>query len=93
MTCEVGERFGLRTSSINKQLKQHGVVVSRRSPGPDEIQRAVELGEAGSSTSESSPSTSVRCKHRFAGPDQTWHQATINDGAIGGIIPMPLSIS
>lgn len=49
-TREVGERFGLAHSSINKLLRQHGIVARRRSPGADEIRQAVELYEAGLST-------------------------------------------
>jgi len=49
-TREAGERFGLAHSSINKLLKQHGIAARRRSPSPDEVQRAVELYEVGLST-------------------------------------------
>ena len=49
-TREVGERFGLAHSSVNKLLKHRGVTARRRSPSPDEVQRAVELYEGGLST-------------------------------------------
>ncbi len=49
-TREVGERFGLAHSSVNKLLKQEGVTARRRSPSPDDVQRAVELYAAGLST-------------------------------------------
>jgi transposase-like protein len=49
-TREVGKRFGVAHSSVNKLLKQHGVTPRRRSPSPDELQRAAELYEAGLST-------------------------------------------
>jgi transposase-like protein len=49
-TREVGERFGIAHSSVNKLLKQHGVVARRRSPSPDDVQQAVELYGAGLST-------------------------------------------
>jgi DNA-binding transcriptional regulator LsrR (DeoR family) len=49
-TRELGERFGLAHSSVNKLLKHHGVTARRRSPSPEEVQRAVELYEAGLST-------------------------------------------
>jgi hypothetical protein len=45
-TREVGERFGLAHSSVNKLLKQQGVIARRRSPTPEEVQRAVQLYEA-----------------------------------------------
>jgi DNA-binding NarL/FixJ family response regulator len=49
-TREVGERFGLAHSSVNKLLQQHDVQARRRSPSTHEVQRAVELYEAGLST-------------------------------------------
>jgi transposase-like protein len=49
-TREVGQRFGLAHSSVNKLLKQHGVTARRRSPSLEEVQRAVELYEGGLST-------------------------------------------
>ena len=49
-TRKVGERFGLAHSSINKLLQHHGISARRRSPSPDEVQRAVELYDAGLST-------------------------------------------
>jgi DNA-binding transcriptional regulator LsrR (DeoR family) len=49
-TREVGQRFGLAHSSVNKLLKQHGVAARQRSLSHDEVQRAVELYEAGQST-------------------------------------------
>lgn len=49
-TREVGERFGLAHSSINKLLKQHGVTARRRSPSRHELRQAIELYEAGLST-------------------------------------------
>lgn len=48
-TREVGERFGLAHSSVNKLLQQ-GITARRRSPSEDEVQRAVKLYEAGQST-------------------------------------------
>ena len=36
-TREVGERFGLAHSSVNKLLKNHGVQARRRSPSRDEV--------------------------------------------------------
>lgn len=49
-TREVGERFGLAHSSINKLLLEHGVTARRRSPSPEEVQQAIELYEAGLTT-------------------------------------------
>lgn len=49
-TREVGERFGLAHSSVNKLLKQQGVTARRRSPSPEEVEQAVELYGAGLST-------------------------------------------
>ena len=49
-TREVGERFGLAHSSVNKLLKAHGVTARRRSPSADEVQHIVELYVAGLST-------------------------------------------
>ncbi len=49
-TREVGQRFGLAHSSINKLLKQHGVSVRRRSPSPADIARATAMYEKGTST-------------------------------------------
>ena len=46
-TREVGERFSLAHSSVNKLLKEHGITARRRSPNPDEVKRAVQLYEAG----------------------------------------------
>ncbi len=46
-TREVGERFGLAHSSVNKLLKEHGITARRRSPNPDEVKCAVQLYEAG----------------------------------------------
>ncbi len=48
-TRDVGERFGLAHSSVNKLLKQHGIAARRRSPTEDTVRRAVELYEAGQS--------------------------------------------
>jgi hypothetical protein len=45
-THEVGERFDLAHSSINKLLQQQGVAARRPSPSPTEVQRAVKLYEA-----------------------------------------------
>jgi hypothetical protein len=49
-TRDLGGRFGLAHSSINKLLRQQGVIARRRSPSPDEVQRAVELYEEGQTT-------------------------------------------
>jgi transposase-like protein len=49
-TREVGRRFGLAHSSVNKLLRAHGVSARRRSPSADEMRRAIELYEAGLST-------------------------------------------
>ncbi len=49
-TREVGERFGLAHSTINKLLRRHGVMARRRSPSAGEVWRAIELYEAGLST-------------------------------------------
>ena len=43
-TREVGERFGLAHSSVNKLVKERGITPRRRSPNPYEVQRAVQLG-------------------------------------------------
>jgi DNA-binding transcriptional regulator LsrR (DeoR family) len=48
-TREVGARFGLAHSSVNKLLRHRGVVARRRSPTTAEMQRAAALYEAGES--------------------------------------------
>jgi DNA-binding transcriptional regulator LsrR (DeoR family) len=49
-TREIGERFDLAHSSVNKLLRQEGITARRRSPSADEVRRAIELYEAGLST-------------------------------------------
>ena len=49
-TREVGHRFRVAHSSINKLVRQHGVTARRRSPSPEEVEQAVSLYEAGLST-------------------------------------------
>jgi transposase-like protein len=39
-TREVGERFGVAHSSVNKLLRQHGGVIRRRGPRPTEVERS-----------------------------------------------------
>ncbi|MGY1651782.1 helix-turn-helix domain-containing protein [Geodermatophilus sp. SYSU D01119] len=49
-TREVGERYNLAHSSVNKLLKRNGVATRRRSPGDADRARAVALYAAGKST-------------------------------------------
>ncbi|HSH18266.1 MAG TPA: hypothetical protein VK978_02690, partial [Candidatus Saccharimonadales bacterium] len=42
--------FGLAHSSVNKLLRQHGVVARRRSPNAEDLRRVVQLYETGLST-------------------------------------------
>lgn len=49
-TREVGQRFKLAHSSVNKLLKQHDVQARRRSPSDGEVRSAMELYAAGLST-------------------------------------------
>ena len=48
-TRELGERYGLAHSSVNKLLKQRGIRARRRGQDPEETQYAVELYRSGES--------------------------------------------
>lgn len=48
-TREVGERFGLAHSSVEKNLRQHKVSARRRGLNADQVKRALELRDSGQS--------------------------------------------
>src|SRR3954451_3815935 len=68
-TREVGKRFGLAPTSVNKPLSQHGVQARRRSPSANEVQRAVELYESGLSTRVIARHLWLRDQHDQPGTD------------------------